>query len=121
MPMELRGARFPLTEDDVAAFERSLPAPLPADYREFLLASLGFGLCGASFAVGVAYTSIWFPKEQQGTVHVFGAAPNALLFRLGQLARGFGAIQLYEHEQFGGAGQFASYAPSLRLSQTAPG
>lgn len=42
-------------------------------YREFLLASLGFGLCGASFAVGVAYLSIWFSKERQGTVlGVFG-------------------------------------------------
>jgi hypothetical protein len=61
------------------------------------------------------------PEEQQGTLHVFAAAPNALLFRLGQLARGFGAIQLYEHEQFGAEGQYASYAPSLRLSQAAPG
>ncbi len=42
-------------------------------YVQFLLASLGFGLCGASFAVGVAYTSIWFRKDQQGTVlGVFG-------------------------------------------------
>ncbi len=42
-------------------------------YAHFVLASLGFGLCGASFAVGVAYTSIWFRKEQQGTVlGVFG-------------------------------------------------
>ena len=42
-------------------------------YLQFLLASLGFGLCGSSFAVGVAYTSIWFPKERQGTVlGVFG-------------------------------------------------
>jgi NNP family nitrate/nitrite transporter-like MFS transporter len=42
-------------------------------YAQFLLARRGFGLCGASFAVGVAYTSIWFRKEQQGTVlGVFG-------------------------------------------------
>ncbi len=42
-------------------------------YIQFLLASLGFGLCGASFAVGVAYTSILFRKDQQGTVlGVFG-------------------------------------------------
>ncbi len=42
-------------------------------YGEFLLASLGFGLCGAGFAVGVAYTAVWFRKEQQGTVlGVFG-------------------------------------------------
>jgi NNP family nitrate/nitrite transporter-like MFS transporter len=42
-------------------------------YSHFLLASLGFGLVGASFAVGVAYTSAWFPPERQGTaLGVFG-------------------------------------------------
>lgn len=42
-------------------------------YLEFLLAGLGFGLTGASFAVGVAYTSLWFPKEKQGTaLGIFG-------------------------------------------------
>jgi MFS transporter, NNP family, nitrate/nitrite transporter len=33
----------------------------------FLLGGLAFGLSGASFAVGVAYTSLWFPKNKQGT------------------------------------------------------
>ncbi|HEU4951917.1 MAG TPA: MFS transporter [Holophagaceae bacterium] len=43
-------------------------------YGGFLLASLGFGLTGASFAVGVAFTSSWFPKAQQGTaLGIFGA------------------------------------------------
>jgi NNP family nitrate/nitrite transporter-like MFS transporter len=43
-------------------------------YEEFLLASLGFGLSGASFAVGIAYTSVWFKKERQGTaLGIFGA------------------------------------------------
>lgn len=42
-------------------------------YFQFLLISLGFGLCGASFAVGVAYTSLWFPTERQGTaLGIFG-------------------------------------------------
>lgn len=42
-------------------------------YYAFLLAGLGFGLSGASFAVGIAYTSVWFKKEQQGTaLGVFG-------------------------------------------------
>src|SRR5690606_30677008 len=42
-------------------------------YTHFLLAALGFGLSGASFAVGVAYTSVWFPKEKQGTaLGIFG-------------------------------------------------
>lgn len=43
-------------------------------YNEFLLGSLGFGLAGGSFAVGIAYTSVWFRKEHQGTaLGIFGA------------------------------------------------
>lgn len=43
-------------------------------YNEFLIGSLGFGFAGGSFAVGIAYTSIWFKKEQQGTaLGIFGA------------------------------------------------
>jgi len=43
-------------------------------YNQFWWAGLGFGLSGASFAVGVAYTSLWFPKEKQGTaLGIFGA------------------------------------------------
>jgi NNP family nitrate/nitrite transporter-like MFS transporter len=42
-------------------------------FTGFLLAGLGFGMTGASFAVGVAYTSVWFPKNQQGTaLGIFG-------------------------------------------------
>ncbi|MDP2743528.1 MAG: MFS transporter [Dehalococcoidia bacterium] len=42
-------------------------------YSYYFLASLGFGLAGASFAVGVAYTSLWFPPERQGTaLGIFG-------------------------------------------------
>jgi MFS transporter, NNP family, nitrate/nitrite transporter len=43
-------------------------------YQEFLWCSLGFGVSGASFAVGIAYTSVWFAKERQGTaLGIFGA------------------------------------------------
>ncbi|HJV39275.1 MAG TPA: MFS transporter, partial [Geothrix sp.] len=43
-------------------------------YQGFLLASLGFGLSGAAFAVGIAYSSVWFSKERQGTaLGIFGA------------------------------------------------
>lgn len=39
----------------------------------FLLGGLGFGIAGASFAAGAAYTSVWFPPSAQGTVlGVFG-------------------------------------------------
>lgn len=40
----------------------------------FALCSFGFGITGASFAVGNAFTSYWFPKERQGlAMGIFGA------------------------------------------------
>ncbi len=43
-------------------------------FNEFMLAGLGFGVAGTSFAAGIAFTSIWFPREKQGTVlGIFGA------------------------------------------------
>lgn len=43
-------------------------------YNDYLIYSLGFGLTGAAFAVGIAFTSIWFAKEHQGTaLGIFGA------------------------------------------------
>jgi NNP family nitrate/nitrite transporter-like MFS transporter len=43
-------------------------------YTEFLLLSLGFGLTGGSFAIGIAFTSVWYSNEHQGTaLGVFGA------------------------------------------------
>mgnify|MGYP000265231686 CR=1 FL=1 len=43
-------------------------------YPTFLLAALGVGIAGGSFAVGIAYVSRWFPVERQGTaLGIFGA------------------------------------------------
>jgi NNP family nitrate/nitrite transporter-like MFS transporter len=43
------------------------------EYTHFLLCSLGFGLAGGSFAVGVGYVSTFFSKAKQGTaLGVFG-------------------------------------------------
>ena len=43
-------------------------------YEMMLLAALGVGLAGGSFAVGIAYVSKWYPKERQGTaLGIFGA------------------------------------------------
>lgn len=40
----------------------------------FLVAALGLGFAGGSFAVGVSYVSSWFERERQGTaLGVFGA------------------------------------------------
>jgi NNP family nitrate/nitrite transporter-like MFS transporter len=38
-----------------------------SDFQGLVLTGLLFGVGGATFAIGVAYTSIWFPKERQGT------------------------------------------------------
>jgi NNP family nitrate/nitrite transporter-like MFS transporter len=46
---------------------------LATTYPMFLLAALGLGLAGGSFAVGVSYVSKWYPKEKQGTaLGIFG-------------------------------------------------
>ncbi|OGW79208.1 MAG: MFS transporter [Omnitrophica bacterium RIFCSPLOWO2_12_FULL_44_17] len=43
------------------------------DFLSFALCSFGFGLAGVSFAIGVAFTSVWYPKRNQGTViGIFG-------------------------------------------------
>ena len=42
-------------------------------YLLYLVAALGVGVAGGAFAVGVAYTSRWFPTEKQGTaLGIFG-------------------------------------------------
>jgi NNP family nitrate/nitrite transporter-like MFS transporter len=43
-------------------------------FVEFLLCGFGFGLTGVSFAIGIAFTSVWYPKRLQGTaLGIFGA------------------------------------------------
>ncbi|MDP9310776.1 MAG: SAVED domain-containing protein [Chloroflexota bacterium] len=37
-------------------------------------------------------------EERRGVLHIFAAAPNALLFFLGQVARSFGRCTLYEYD-----------------------
>jgi len=55
------------------------------------------------------------PHERDGRVHVFAAAPNALVFYLGQLSRSFGEIVLYEHP-FGAKDAWGRYQPSIGLA-----
>lgn len=54
-------------------------------YTEFVIYSLGFGMTGTSFAVGIAFSSVWFTKERQGTaLGIFGAGnAGAALTTLG--------------------------------------
>ncbi|MEE8326566.1 MAG: MFS transporter [candidate division NC10 bacterium] len=43
-------------------------------FLEFALCSFGFGLAGVSFSIGIAFTSVWYPRANQGTVlGIFGA------------------------------------------------
>ncbi|HTQ79572.1 MAG TPA: SAVED domain-containing protein [Thermoanaerobaculia bacterium] len=51
--------------------------------------------------------------EREGVLHLFISAPNALLFFLGQIARNFGRVQLYEYEF--GTGRLGAYRPSILL------
>ena len=69
------GGRRRLHADDAGGGGRDLPADLRLrPIRTFLLAALGVGIAGGSFAVGIAYVSRWYPKEKQGTaLGIFGA------------------------------------------------
>jgi NNP family nitrate/nitrite transporter-like MFS transporter len=43
-------------------------------FLTFALCSFGFGLAGVSFSIGIAFTSVWYPRENQGTaLGIFGA------------------------------------------------
>jgi hypothetical protein len=56
------------------------------------------------------------PDERRGTLHLFAAAPNALLVFLGQLTPALGPVQLYEYDFPTGP-----YRPSFRLGDEGPG
>lgn len=50
-------------------------------FLAFVITGLLFGVSGSVFAAGVAYTSLWFPKERQGTalgIFGMGTAGSAL-------------------------------------------
>ena len=52
----------------------TLGLTLAETYIQFLIAALGVGIAGGSFAVGIAYVSKWYPAEKQGTaLGIFGA------------------------------------------------
>lgn len=68
------GGRIVYTLVMLAAAAATWLLTLAYDYPTFLLAALGVGIAGGSFAVGIAYVSRWFPQEQQGTaLGIFGA------------------------------------------------
>ncbi len=68
------GGRIVYTATMVAAAIATFLLTFAYDYPTFLLAALGVGIAGGSFAVGIAYVSKWYPKEKQGTaLGIFGA------------------------------------------------
>lgn len=52
------------------------------------------------------------PREHEGVLHLFAAAPNAILFFLGQLCRRIGPVQLYEYDF--DTRRPGAYTPSIR-------
>lgn len=67
-------------------------------YGGFLACAFGFGLAGGAFAVGIAYTSLFFRQEHQGTaLGIFGAG-NA-----GAALTSIGGPILLRHLTSGGA------------------
>lgn len=68
------GGRLVYTLTMLAAAVSTFLLSYAATYAEMLIAGLGVGLAGGSFAVGVAYVSPFFPPEKQGTaLGIFGA------------------------------------------------
>jgi len=68
------GGRLVYTLTMLAAAVATFLLSYATTYTEMLIAGLGVGLAGGSFAVGVAYVSPFFPSEKQGTaLGIFGA------------------------------------------------
>jgi MFS transporter, NNP family, nitrate/nitrite transporter len=68
------GGRLVYTLTMLAAALATFLLSYATTYPQMLLAGLGVGLAGGSFAVGVAYVSPFFPAAKQGTVlGIFGA------------------------------------------------
>lgn len=62
---------FPLVM--LAAAAAAFLVPSADTFPQMLLAALGVGVAGGSFAVGVSYVSRWYPAERQGTaLGIFG-------------------------------------------------
>lgn len=80
------GGRLVYTIQMLATAGAAYLLTLVETFPMFLLAALGVGLAGGSFAVGIAYVSTWYPKERQGTaLGIFGVG------NLGAAVTSFGA------------------------------
>lgn len=71
---ERYGGRLVYTITMLAAALATFLLSYAQTYTQMLIAGLGVGLAGGSFAVGVAYVSPFFPAKKQGTaLGIFGA------------------------------------------------
>ena len=67
------GGRLILALQMIATGVATMLLAYATTYPILLLAALGVGLAGGSFAVGVQYVSTWYPKEKIGTaLGIFG-------------------------------------------------
>jgi NNP family nitrate/nitrite transporter-like MFS transporter len=68
------GGRLVYTVTMLAAAVATWLLTYATTYPQMLIAALGVGIAGGSFAVGIAYVSRWYPVEKQGTaLGIFGA------------------------------------------------
>lgn len=68
------GGRLVYTLTMLAAAVATWLLTYATTYPQMLIAALGVGIAGGSFAVGIAYVSRWYPTSQQGTaLGIFGA------------------------------------------------
>ena len=71
---ERYGGRLVYTLTMLAAAASTFLLSYATTYAQMLIAGLGVGLAGGTFAVGIAYVSPFFPAQKQGTVlGIFGA------------------------------------------------
>jgi NNP family nitrate/nitrite transporter-like MFS transporter len=71
---DLYGGRVVFTLNMLAAAAATFLLSYAHTYPQMLLAALGVGIAGGSFAVGVAYVSRWYPADKQGlALGIFGA------------------------------------------------
>ena len=106
------GGRIVYTLQMLATAVAAYLLTMVTTYEMFLVAALGVGLAGGSFAVGVAYVSRWYPKEQQGTaLGIFGMG------NVGAAITNFGAPMLLV--AVGGAWQGVAQIYAIIMAITA--
>jgi MFS transporter, NNP family, nitrate/nitrite transporter len=94
------GGRLVYTATMLAAAVATFLLAFAQTYTQMLVAALGVGLAGGSFAVGVAYVSRFFPAERQGTalgifgVGNVGAAVTKFIAPFALLAWGWQSVAL---------------------------